>query len=335
MAKKTYIYINYNNIVVLQTYLDVIKCSLEKQGYECKYTKSLDNIRKQDLIVFPMGIDAFKFYLKGYHNFILWQQGATADESFMRNHSKLRYWILNRMDLFAMKKAKAILYVSQYMREYYEKLGKCSFTQKSYLMPCFNEEYDKTVFDSKNYSKKVFTYVGSLDLWQCFEKTVEIYKRIEDKLQDSFFKVLTFDEEKGKRILEEKGVKNYSVRRVPKEEVKQELLEANYGFIIREDCIVNRVATPTKFSSYLSSGVIPIFSKCLTDFTQESSKMKYAFPLDDAIDVTSLLDFVNQEVKKEEISKEYERLFSEYYSPEHHTKQLTLLFNKLGIRGKE
>jgi len=333
MDNKAFIYINYSNIVVLQSYLDVVRDALERSGYNCVYTKSLDGVTKMDLIVFPMGIDAFKYYFKGYHNYILWQQGATADESFMRNHSKPRYWILNKMDLFAMKKARAILYVSQYMRDYYEKLGKCSFTNKSYLMPCFNEVYDRTVFDLKDYSKKVFTYVGSLDLWQCFEQTVDIYKRIEGKLQDCFFKVLTFDEEKGKRILEEKGVKNFSVKRVPKEEVKQELLEANYGFIIREDSIVNRVATPTKFSSYLSSGVIPIFSKCLTDFTQESSKMKYALPLDEDIDVTSLLDFVNQEIKKEEISKEYERLFSEYYSPEHHTKQLTLLFNKLGIGG--
>lgn len=335
MKKKSFIYINYNNIVVLQSYLDVIKKALLDVGYVCEYVKSLEGVEKKELIVFPMGIDAFKYYFKGYHNFILWQQGATADESFMRNHSKLRYWVLNKIDIFAMKKAQAILYVSKYMREYYEKLGKCSFTNKSYLMPCFNEVYDRAVFDSKDYSKKIFTYVGSLDLWQCFEQTVDIYKKIEDKLQDCFFKVLTFEEEKGKRILEEKGVRNYSVKRVPKEEVKQELLEANYGFIIREDSIVNRVATPTKFSSYLSSGVIPIFSKCLTDFTLESSKMKYTLPLDDEIDVTSLLDFVNQEVKKEEISKEYEKLFSEYYSPDHHTKQLTLLFNKLGIGGKE
>lgn len=335
MENKAYIYINYNNIVVLQSYLDVVKDALSLMGYVCEYTKDLKNVDKHALIVHPMGIDAFKYYFKGYHNFILWQQGATADESFMRNHSKLRYWMLNKMDLFAMKKAKAILYVSQYMKEYYEKLGNCSFGNKSYLMPCFNEEYDRTIFDSKDYSKKVFTYVGSLDLWQCFEQTVDIYKKIEDKLKDCFFKVLTFDEEKGKRILQEKGVKNYSVKRVPKEEVKKELLEANYGFIIREDGIVNRVATPTKFSSYLSSGVIPIFSKCLTDFTQESLKMKYALALDDEIDVISLLRFVNQEVNKEEVSAEYERLFSEYYSPEHHTKQLTLLFNKLGIRGKE
>jgi len=333
--KKSYIYVNYNNIIVLQTYLEIIGEAIRNLGYEVSFVKDLSGVNKEDLIVFPMGIDAFKFFLKGYHNFILWQQGATADESFMRNHSKIRYWLLNKMDLFAMKKAKAILYVSQYMKEYYEKLGNCSFGNKSYLMPCFNEEYDRTIFDSKDYSKKVFTYVGSLDLWQCFEQTVDIYKKIEDKLKNCFFKVLTFDEEKGKRILQEKGVKNYSVKRVPKEEVKKELLEANYGFIIREDSIVNRVATPTKFSSYLSSGVIPIFSKCLTDFTQESLKMKYALALDDEIDVTSLLRFVNQEVNKEEVSAEYERLFSEYYSPEHHTKQLTLLFNKLGIRGKE
>lgn len=333
--KQAFIYSNYSNLVVLQSYLDVVKDSLEMVGFHCEYTKNLKGVEKTELIVFPMGIDAFKYYFKGYHNFILWQQGATADESFMRNHSKLRYWILNKMDLFAMKKAKAILYVSQYMKEYYEKLGNCSFGNKSYLMPCFNEEYDRTIFDSKDYSKKVFTYVGSLDLWQCFEQTVDIYKKIEDKLKNCFFKVLTFDEEKGKRILQEKGVKNYSVKRVPKEEVKKELLVANYGFIIREDSIVNRVATPTKFSSYLSSGVIPIFSKCLTDFTQESLKMKYALALDDEIDVTSLLRFVNQEVNKEEVSAEYERLFSEYYSPEHHTKQLTLLFNKLRIRGKE
>ena len=331
MGKKAFIYINYNNIVVLQSYLDVVKDSLERVGIHCEYTRSLDGVEKKDIIVFPMGIDAFKYYFRGYHNFILWQQGATADESFMRNHSKLRYWILNKMDLFAMKKAKAILYVSQYMRDYYEKLGKCSFTNKSYLMPCFNEVYDRAVFDSKDYSKKIFTYVGSLDLWQCFDKTADIYKSIEERLTGSFFKVLTFDVENGERILKEKGVKHYEVKRVPKEEVRNELLSANYGFIIREDCIVNRVATPTKFSSYLSSGVIPIFSKCLTDFTQVSSGMKYSMPLEEKIDISNLLDFVNQEIDKEELADEYKKLFADYYSPDHHIEQLSVLFNKLGI----
>lgn len=169
--KTAYVYINYPNIVVLKDYLDVVKKALERCGYKCEFVKSLDAIDKKSLIVHPMGIDAIKYYLKGYKNFILWQQGATADESYMRNHSKLRYWMLNKIDTFAMKKARFILYVSDYMREHYEQLAGCSFKEKSYIMPCFNEVYDEAVYQYKDYGKKVFTYVGSLDLWQCFDQT--------------------------------------------------------------------------------------------------------------------------------------------------------------------
>ena len=206
MENKAYIYINYNNIVVLQSYLDVVKDALSLMGYVCEYTKDLKSVDKHALIVHPMGIDAFKYYFKGYHNFILWQQGATADESFMRNHSKIRYWLLNKMDLFAMKKAKAILYVSKYMKEHYEKMGGCLFADKSYIMPCFNEEYDDNIYAEKDYSKKTFTYVGSLDLWQCFEQTTNLYKQIEDAIPEARLKVLTFDTANAERIIKEKGI---------------------------------------------------------------------------------------------------------------------------------
>ena len=76
--KKAYIYINYPNIVVLKDYLDVIKEALSGSGFQCEYIKDFNHVEKRDLIVFPMGNDAFKFYCKGYHNIILWQQGATG-----------------------------------------------------------------------------------------------------------------------------------------------------------------------------------------------------------------------------------------------------------------
>ena len=155
--KTAYVYINYPNIVVLKDYLDVVKKALERCGYKCEFVKSLDAIDKKSLIVHPMGIDAIKYYLKGYKNFILWQQGATADESYMRNHSKLRYWMLNKIDTFAMKKARFILYVSDYMREHYEQLAGCSFKEKSYIMPCSNEVYDeaKKFFNDKVYKTTI------------------------------------------------------------------------------------------------------------------------------------------------------------------------------------
>ena len=289
MAKKAYIYMNYPNVVVLNVYLDVIKEALARLNFQCEYIKDFEGVSKQDLIVFPMGKDAFKYYFKGYRNFILWQQGTTGAESYMRHSSKIRSGILNYMDCFAMKKAKMIFYVSQYMQEYYEKLAHTSFSHKAYVMPCFNEVLDNDIFERKDYSKKVFTYVGSLDLWQCFNETVDIYAEIEKRIPNAFFKVLTFNTEKAEEIIRGKNIKNYSVACVPKEQVKSELENATYGFIIRHDIEVNRVATPTKISSYLSAGVLPIYSTCLKDFHAKAHGKAFAYALNPEEDIEGLI----------------------------------------------
>ena len=327
MKKKAYIYIDYANIVVLKVYLDVIKSDLIELGYECEYIKSLDNIPKESLIVFPMAKDVFKYYFKGYRNVILWQQGATGAESFMRHHSKIRKAVLDYMDCFAMKKAKMVFFVSHYMQEYYEAKAHRSFEKKAYVMPCFNETLDESVFDKKDYSKKIFTYVGSLDLWQCFDETADAYAEIEKQNPDAFFKVLTFNVEKAKQIIVEKNIKNYSVACVPKEQVRQELEEASFGFILRHDIDVNRVATPTKISSYLSAGVLPIYSSCLRDFHAQAEGKNFAFALNPGADYKELSNFVNGEINKNSVQKEVRDLFDTYYSTENHVKNIVAFSN--------
>ena len=328
MAKKAYIYMNYPNVVVLNVYLDVIKEALVRLNYECEYIKDFNEVSKKDLIVFPMGKDAFKYYFKGYRNFILWQQGATGAESFMRHSSKIRSGILNYMDCFAMKKAKMIFYVSQYMQEYYEKMAHTSFEHKAYVMPCFNEVLDKELLEKKDYSKKVFTYVGSLDLWQCFNETVDIYAEIEKRIPDVVFKVLTFNTEKAKEIIKAKNIKNYSVACVPKEQVKSELENATYGFIIRHDIEVNRVATPTKISSYLSAGVLPIYSTCLKDFHAQAHGKAFAYALNPKEDIDGLIQFINSDLDKSLVQQEINDLFSTYYSTESHITNIVELAKK-------
>lgn len=327
MEKKAYIYMNYANIVVLKVYLDVIKSALTKLGYECEYIKSFDNISKESLIVFPMGKDLFKYYLKGYRNAILWQQGATGAESFMRHSSKIRKFILDYMDCFAMKKAKMIFFVSQYMKEYYEAKAHTSFAKKAYVMPCFNESLDESVFEKKDYSKKIFTYVGSLDLWQCFNETADVYAEIERKNPDAFFKVLTFNVEKAKQIIDDKNIKNYSVACVPKEQVRQELEEASFGFILRHDIDVNRVATPTKISSYLSAGVLPVYSSCLRDFHAQATGKSFAFALNPGEDLEELSNYIKGEINKNSVQKEIRDLFDTYYSTENHVKKIVAFFS--------
>lgn len=325
MNREACIYVNYNNIVVLQTYLDVIRTALESIGYNCSYVKSLKGVPRKTLIVFPMGIDAFKFYFEGFHNFILWQQGVTAEESFLRNKSRMRYKILNYIDCFVMKRAKIIFFCSAYMREHYEKILGCSLSAKSYLMPCYNEKFNPNSIKQKDYTKKTFAYVGSLDLWQCFDKILKIYKNIEQVYPNAVLKVLTFSVDEAVKKIKSLGISHYSVKSVKKEEVQQELKEVVYGFVIREDSEINRVATPTKLSSYLSVGVIPIFSEVLNDFMIETKEMKYVISMKDTENLDFLIKKISEPIDKNELEVEYEKIFGTYYCPEHHVINMVKL----------
>lgn len=327
--RNVYIYKNYNNITVLIRYLEIIKNAFEKCGYTCQYVDSMDCVDKRSIVVFPMAKDAFKYYIQGYKTLIVWQQGVTADESYMRHQSIIRKIILNCIDCFMMKKSKMVFFVSESMKKHYEKLSKSSFDEKSYVMPCYNEELDDSIFYNKDYSQYVFSYVGSLDLWQCFNEVVSLYKEIEKRIPNSRLKVLTFDVEKGKNILEREGIKNFSIKRVPKEEVVEELKEVKYGFVLREDNIVNKVATPTKFSSYLSAGVIPIFSKCLVDFYELAKNNKYTIAIDSMNVNTNLIDKLCMEISIDEIRKEYKEIFNTYYNTNLHTDNITKLIRKV------
>lgn len=326
MGKKAYIYINYPNIVVLKCYLDVVKLALEKIGYVCEYVESLPGIEKSELIVFPMGNDAFKYYHKGYHNYILWQQGVTSEESYLRHKSNVRRVILNYMDVFTMKKARAILYVSESLREYYDKVGHTSFKDKSYIMPCFNETLGDLDLSQKDYSKLRFAYVGSLSVWQCFDETLKIYKQIEDSRSDACIKILTFQEEEAREKVKSAGIKNYEIKSVPQEQVRRELKDISYGFVIRGDSVVNRVATPTKLSSYLAAGVLPIYSTCLRDFYRVTRKMDIALPLENndmAVAAENIIEFIDKEKNKSNIEQKIKKLFLTYYSTEYHEKSLS------------
>lgn len=330
MSKKAYLYINYPNIVVLKCYLDIVKAALTKNGYSCEYIKDLRQVSKTDLIVFPMGIDAYKYYHMGYHNYILWQQGVTAEESYLRHRSNIRRIILNYMDVAAMKKAKAILYVSVLLRRYYERVGQCSFKEKSYIMPCFNENLKNIDLSQKDYNKFCFTYVGSLSVWQRFDETLNIYKRIEERIPNASIKILTFQEDEALKKAKKIGIKNYEIKSVPQERVRQELKDISYGFVIREDSIVNRVATPTKLSSYLAAGVLPIYSTCLKDFYRATREMNIALPLDDndaGKAAKNIIDFINIDKDKLIIESEIVKLFSTYYSKEYHANALAKIVN--------
>lgn len=316
------VYNNYSNFEVTNHYLCVICNALNKAGHNATIVKDFIGISKNDYVMVSAVMDFIKLYKKGFRNLFLWQQGIIAEESYMRNHSKLRYMILSAIDKFAIKKAKFIFLVSNAQKDYYEKKYNLSI-DRYYIMPCYNDKLNPAAFENpEKYERNVFSYVGSLAVWQCFEETVRLYKRIEDVVNNSELRVFTKSKEEAKRILTCYRVKHFTIDCLPPEKLSEALNEVKYGFVLRNDDPVNNVATPTKFSSYLSAGVIPITTKAVNDFSNKVKGSEYACILDSIDDVDTIINHMAINIDKTMIRDYYHEIFSTYYSDEYHIEQI-------------
>ena len=325
------------NAEVTDYYLDVIASLMEACG-EKKYEDDVDlkQCKREDIIIAPTAVDFVKLYFKGYKNQIYWMQGIDAEESYMRNGSKLRSYVLDVITKFAMKKAMAIFYVSEEMKKFEEGKFDIITDRKCFIMPCFNVSRTETLqVNERKYKKNIFTYVGSLSKWQCFNETLDFYKKIEKIDSNAELKIFTFAEEEAKEIVANKNLKNCIVTSVAPDKMTEALADVKFGFVLREDDPVNRVATPTKLSSYLSAGVIPIFSKYLKDFYDRTANFEYVVPVSDFKANKKLKKLMIDEVNVDKLMSEYMDLFNSYYNPDFYIKMYKDRMSKLLEKKKD
>lgn len=312
--------IRTTNHPVVKHYMDVIKSACEEAGYESLDSpKVFNTISKKNCVVTDSPLIAIQYLLRGFLKHIVWFQGISPEESYMAHKSRWRYAVLSWIEKTILKKAKAVFFVSEAMKTHYEKKYKLDLDSKSFIMPCFNETGTvETAFFEEKYRQNTFTYVGSLHAWQCFEEIVKLYAEIEKQTKESVkFCVYTFQQEEARRILQKYGVENYTVDCVPQEELSKQIKGIKYGFIVREDCTVNNVATPTKFSNYLANGIIPIYSSALKSFAEFDRTNQFGIVYDlnePEAGLCRILEHMNQHVSAKQMQEKCENAFATYYN---------------------
>lgn len=220
-----------------------------------------------EVIWYPTNI-SMKKYGRPSNNcrILLWIQGSDADESWMRNHSRLRILALNYLERRVFHKADGLIYVSDSMRTFYEEKYKHSF--KNYaVVPCVSDFHDfRPCAERKPES---YVYIGGLSVWQCFDEIVDIYGKV--RTANSVFHVITMDTENALKVVksklgEAKDVSIYSI--TDRSRIPEILSTFQYGFLIRKDSPVNFVSSPIKFLEYLSCGVNVIMTDAVPSYAR-------------------------------------------------------------------
>ena len=321
-------------------YVNLVMHQLEKYGYEFSVVHSLRMVSRPDLILTITG----KYFFKAKCRFpfcktVFWAQGVSAAEAKMsiRNLVTLfRYLSRAITEPFAISRSDVLFCVSEKMVEYYQATYHFQNVSKCIIMPCYNLNLSNS-FNESQYESPSFVYAGGCDVWQGVDFMLDVFAKLEKLLKGSKLTVLTSQQEAFDGKIKERGIVNYKVRYVPLTELQNELHKHKYGFIIREDNIVNNVATPTKMNSYLSNFIIPIYSNAVDSFIRhinlEPFRLMISCPLsvDDAVD--QILAFENRHRDFSRYYKVVKDVFDSYYNDTVYQQKMDGVFKKqlLGV----
>ena len=121
---------------------------------------------------------------------------------------------------------------------------------------------------------KVFIYSGGTGLWHLSEKLFMFFAQVLKNFNDSLLLYLTKD-----KTIVDKSIANFPELKskvkcfsVSNEEVCRYLNAADYGFLFRDNRIMNNVAAPTKFAEYILCGLPVIISEGIGDYSELTNK---------------------------------------------------------------
>lgn len=123
-------------------------------------------------------------------------------------------------------------------------------------------------------------YAGNLQKWQNIDLMIRTITKLMDH-QNYYFYILTGEPAKMQELLMQKVIdfNRISLQSLPPYELERVYKLCHYGFVLRDDIIVNNVACPTKIIEYMHYGIIPIvLNDKIGDFKEydyESVKIDY------------------------------------------------------------
>ena len=156
-------------------------------------------------------------------------------------------------------------------------------------------------------SSLVFVYAGGLMKWQKIEESLMIFSKAHEILPNSKFLILTREVDKIREFIMQLNLTHLSKDIValssPFDKVSDYLNAADVAFLLRDDVVMNRVASPTKLAEYMACGLPVISSKvasCWVEQQMIDDCSVYCY--DDVKNLNNLLDSVKNS-NREQIRK--------------------------------
>jgi hypothetical protein len=261
-----------------------------KVGIKClfKILTKADYYYMRDIITFSKFYIPLRLLRLRYNSKLIYDfRGLVSEESFYRNNSIMRKLIIRYLEKCIFNYADIINCVSNNLKLYLLKNN--NMTKTINVIPCCVSDNVKKKYELKNEIN--FVYVGSLGPWQMIDETLELFKKIMQGLNKKCtLTIFTSDIDIAIQKVNKYKLDNIYIKGFDFSKDKSLLLNFDFGFLLRNDSLVNHVSSPVKYAEYISNGIIPITTRHIGDFFGPSISNKIIVNATDLNEIGLIID---------------------------------------------
>lgn len=180
---------------------------------------------------------------------------GVVTEEFRLHNDFYNAMIYERLEQLAIRKCDVVIVVTKAMENYLRQKYPRDLRSRVVLFPMF-PNYPAATVPQPHFSEKTrVIYAGGLQKWQQVSKMVDAIRFTHSQYEYRFY---CPEPSKIREMLPESDFPDVEIGHKTQEELLDLYPKCHYGFILREDNIVNQAACPTKLVEYLAMGIVPI-----------------------------------------------------------------------------
>jgi len=207
---------------------------------------------------------------------VIWDVHGAVPEEYALNNDYFEAQLAGDAEDFLARQAKMLVAVNHAMKRHLEKKYGSKMSAQLSVMPIFNSDLKNIIDCSQEKTLKegqppLAVYAGGLQKWQNIARMQDYIIQAGDVCRYAVF-VPRVDEFLA--LWGERGrPDDMRVEHKQPMELIEEYKSCHYGFVLRDDIVVNNVACPTKIIEYIQYGIIPVMdTPNIGDFTDLGMK---------------------------------------------------------------
>lgn len=276
-------------------------------------SENVENLPDQQMIDYfyaRQPLDYFKLRILYPTKKIIYDfRGLAFSESYLRNKSYLRSVALILRDFIIYITATKIQAVSNNLKAWLQ----LHFWKRSIkVVPCCINSKQLMKRQKRSDEKLKFVYSGGSSKYQCIDEVLQIYQLIKSRTdRDCILDIFTNDVNFFEKKLKNYNISSTKVLSFSQDQIIKELSNYDFGFLIRDDIILNKVASPVKAMEYCAAGLEPIYTSNVGDYSNIFDYCGLGLNISNKSD-NEIIEFFNSYSQKVDVSDRLYELAKSY-----------------------